>query len=53
MTESRTPDYVILSGGGSIADLSGLDPEIVANADRLIEDFIDGLIEREKEHGEK
>lgn len=40
MTTRREPDYVILSGGGSIADLSGLDIE---DPDRVVAEFLDKL----------
>lgn len=42
------PDYVILSGGGSIADLSG-QPELLACADCVVEKFLDRLMDKEKE----
>lgn len=36
----REPDYVILSGGGDLADLSGLDIE---DPDRLVKDWLEAL----------
>ena len=36
----RLPDYLILSGGGSIADLSGLDIE---DPDRVVSEFLEKI----------
>lgn len=46
----RKPDYEILSGGGSIA--GELPPELLKDADKVVAEFIDKLMEKEKEDGE-
>lgn len=45
----REPDYVILSGGGSIADLSGLDIE---DPDKLVKDWLEKMT-RKAEDGQE